>query len=91
MWWESIETGLETGLTDITGKPILTGDIVEFFFDFYQGYSSDPECGYTRMRDIVSIEETGEVMFMCRMGGCFTWRAVSYCRVIGTDPSLIDT
>lgn len=90
MWYDDIKKGLETGLKDIDGKEIFTGDIVEFYFCMHEGFSSKPEGDNTRMVDIVSIEDDGETYFRCSFGRCLASRAVEYCRVIGTDPSLIE-
>lgn len=79
-----------TGLFDMDGREIFTGDIVEFYFSADRGHSKVPNSHYTRMRDLV-VEENGEFCFVCGWGRSFAWRHSDYCRVIGTDPSLVDT
>lgn len=79
-----------TGMHDTTGRRICVGDIVEFYFDAVLGHSQGPDEGFTRMRDIVA-EIHGRIFFVCRHGAAFAERHVAYCRVIGTDPALIDS
>lgn len=79
-----------TGMHDITGRRIYLGDIVEFYFDAVLGHSLAPNDGFVRMRDIVA-EIHGRIFFVCRYGAAFAERHVAYCRVIGTDPALIDS
>jgi hypothetical protein len=85
-----VEKREATGLEDIEGTEIFTGDIVEFYFNESRGYSSQPKMGFVRMHDIVN-KINGKIYFCCAFGGCYAYRAVDYCKVIGNDPALIDT
>lgn len=87
---QSVEERKPVGLHDIDGKEIFTGDVVEFYFCTDKGHSKEPSEDYTRMRDLV-IEDDGEFYFVCGFGGSPARLHSDYCRVIGTDPSLIDT
>ena len=90
---EILSTPIErkpTGLRDVKGVEIHTGDIVEFYFDLDFGCSSEPNADFTRMRDLV-VEINNKIFFVCAYGAAFAHRYVDYCTVIGNDPALIDT
>jgi hypothetical protein len=79
-----------TGLRDMDGREIFTGDVVEFYFCADKGYSREPSANYTRMRDLV-VKQDGDFYFVCEFGGSYAWRHNDFCRVIGDGPTLVDT
>lgn len=88
---------ISTGLNDQSGTAIHTGDIIEFYFSPDEepnnprwkkdGYKTKD---YTRMRDVVECVE-GKFYATCCAGSAFLWRYNEHCKIIGTDPKLIDT
>ena len=79
-----------TGILDMDGNEIYTGDIVEFYFCADKGHSKVPDRAYTKMRDLV-IKDNGICYFVCAFGKSYASRHSDYCRVIGADLALIDT
>jgi hypothetical protein len=83
-----------TGMHDVTGREILTGDIIEFWFGEHVGYSVNREHGQqTRMLDVVERRDEGFYAVNYHVGGgLFLCRLDGSCRWLGTvheNPELL--
>lgn len=72
------------GYSDREGTDIRDGDIVEFYYCFEKGESSNGEDeDYSRMVD-VAVNYKGSPVFFCDLGmGSYAWRYNDVCKVIG--------